>query len=101
MTLRQILTAALILAAASSAAGQDRGDFYQNVAANPYLGLSNAAFMDTFQGQTGVINTECQKQNGEFISLSDSPDSWLTGASTESYFRVSDWLTFYGNMHWQ
>lgn len=100
MTLRQILTAALILAAASSAAGQDRGDYYQNVAANPYLGLSNAAFMDTFHGRIGVINTEFQKQDGNFISLSDSPDSWLTGALTESHFRVDDRLTFYGKIHW-
>ena len=101
MTLRQILTAALILAAATSAAGQDKGDYYQYVATNPYLELSNASFLNTFQGRIGNIQTDFRKHDGEFISLSESPDSWQTGASTESYFRVSDRLAFYGKMHWQ
>ena len=101
MTLRQILTAALILAAATSAAGQDKGDYYQYVATNPYLELSNASFLNTFQGRIGNIQTDFQKLDGEFISLSESPDSWQAGASTESYYRVGDKLTFYGKMHWQ
>ena len=101
MTLRRFLIVALILAAASTAAGQDKVDFYQYTASNPYLGLSNAAFLNTFQGRIGTIKTEFRKHDGELISLTESPDSWLAGALTESYFRTGDKLSFYGKMHWQ
>lgn len=101
MTLRHLLTTALILAGAAIAAGQDKGDYYQFVASNPYLELSNAAFMNTFQGRIGVMKTEFLKHDGGFISLNESPDSWLAGGLTESYYRAGDRLTFYGKMHWQ
>lgn len=101
MTSRYSLIAALLLAAASTAVGQDKGDYYQYTATNPYLELSNAAFLNTFQGRIGTIKTDFRKQDGDFISLTESPDSWQTGALTESYFRVGDNLSFFGKMHWQ
>lgn len=100
MTLRSYLMAAFILAGVS-AAGQDRGDYAQFIASDPYLYLSNAAFMDCFQGRIGTMSSDFRKMDGDLISLSESPDAWQGGAGTESYYRTGERLAFYGKMHWQ
>lgn len=90
MTLRSVITVSFLLAAAYNAAGQEGETFY----------LSNRAFLDTFQGRTAYTELVARKDNGGLINLSESPDSYLTGAATESYCRVSDKLSFYGKLSW-
>ena len=89
MNLKGLITVALLLAAALGAAGQEG---YR---------MSNNAFLDTFKGHTASASLDFRKDDGGLISLSQSPDSYLTGASTQSWYRVSDRLGFYGKMSWQ
>lgn len=91
MILRRLFTVSVLLAAAFSAAGQEGEAYF----------LSNRAFLDTFQGRTASAELSARKDDGKLISLSQSPDSYTAGAATESFFRVSDKLTFYGKMSWK
>lgn len=90
MTLRRLYCVSILLAAAISAAGQE-GETYL---------LSNRAFLDTFQGRTAYAELAARKDDGGLISLSQSPDSYLTGVTTESFIRTSGNVTFYGKMSW-
>ena len=103
MTIRHLFAAAALLAAVIPAAGQKDSlarNYRFAVETNPFLFLSNPAFMDTFQGRMALVQLDGQKDNGGLISLNESPDSFQGGAATESYFRVSDPLTFYGSLSW-
>lgn len=104
MRIRRILIAGGILAAAYSAAGQDASgvkDYAFARDCNPYLFLSNSAFLDTFQGRIATMDLTGRKENGNLVSLNQSPDSYTVGAGTESFLRLSHKLTFFGKVRWQ
>ena len=104
MRIRRILIAVSILDAAYSAAGQDNSgikDYALTRDCNPYLFLSNSAFLDTFQGRIATMDLTGRKENGNLVSLNQSPDSYTVGAGTESFLRLSHKLTFFGKVRWQ
>ena len=41
-----------------------------------------------------------EKANGGLMDINESPDSWAVAAGTESYFRVSDLISFHGKVAW-
>ena len=47
-----------------------------------------------------MAELDFRKDNGALISLTESPDSYKAGAATESYFKVSDKITFHGRLSW-
>lgn len=103
MTFRHLLTATAILAAAFTAAGQNDGavrNYRFAVESNPYLYLSNPAFLDTFNERIALVELDGRKDDGGLYSLSESPNSFQVGAETESFFRLSDRITFYGGLSW-
>ena len=69
--------------------------FIQNV--NPWLASPNAAGLGTVQVErTSFAEAFFNKENGGLIPVEGSDDSWLAGARTESYGRISDRIAFHG-----
>lgn len=90
MSIRRLFTVSVLLAAAICSYGQEGEASF----------LSNRAFLDTYQGRTAFAQLFGKKDDGELISLSQSPDSYLTGAVTESFCHISDKVSFYGKLSW-
>lgn len=91
-----------LLASAFVAAGQSGLQDYRLATQRfPALSLSNPALMDSFQGRVAMAEAQFQKADGALISLSESPDGWQAGATTESYFRISPKIAFFGHTAWQ
>ena len=102
MRLRTLTVTALFLASAFIAEAGDGvvRDFRTSRLANPYLDLSNPAIIGMWNGKIAMAEAFAEKGNGGVISLEESPDDFTWGARTESYFRVSDLLTFHGKLSW-
>lgn len=103
MRLRKILASICFLAAALQAAGQEAGasrEFRYQKETDPYLFLTGPAAVSAFRGHVSMAETSFRKDNGELISLTESPDSYKVGALTESYISVSDKLSFHGKLSW-
>lgn len=101
---RPLLTVLCLLSAALSAAGQQAGtvrDFPFTVETHPFLTLSNPALLDRFDGQVSQVQSHFRKENGGWLSPTESPDSWDAGASAQSYRRIGPNLTFFGSLGWQ
>ena len=104
MVSRPLLTVLCLLSAALSAAGQQAGtvrDFPFMVETHPFLTLSNPALLDRFDGQVSQVQSHFRKENGGWLSPTESPDSWDAGASAQSYRRIGPNLTFFGSLGWQ
>ena len=103
--MRNHVLAALSLflsAAGVAAAGNGDGlrdfDFVKDV--NPYLELSNPAAMSGWNGRIAAVSAGFEKADGGLVSLTQSSDSYLVEAGTESYYRMSDKIAFHGKLGW-
>ena len=104
MTSRPFLVVLCLLTTALSAAGQRAGsvrDFRFTVDTHPFLTLSNPALLDRFDGQVSLVQSHFRKENGGWLSPTESPDSWDAGASAQSYRRIGRSITFFGSLGWQ
>ena len=104
MMQRRLIAAVFALALAVHAAGQGGEgvrDYRLAKDALSWAPLSNPALMDAFQGRMATLELQFNTYFGGLASLTESPASYLGGASTESYFRVGDRLTFFGQLDWQ
>ena len=104
MSFRRFITAAFVLALALPVRGQDGEgvqDYRLAKEALPWASLSNPALMDAFQGRLAMVELQFDTKFGGLASLTESPASYQGGASTESYYRIGDRLTFFGLLDWQ
>lgn len=101
MQFHRTLACLFLLASALTAAGQGGVQDYRLVTLRyPALSLSNPALLDTFEGRVATAEVQFQKADGALMSLTDSPDGWQAGASTESFFRISPQIAFFGHTDW-
>ena len=90
----------LSLSLAALAAGQERRrDFQYFVETHPHLTVSNGAVLSFLEcAPISMASLSFDKGNGGLIPLEGSPDDWKASAATESFWRVSDRLSFYGKL---
>ncbi|MCQ2162508.1 MAG: hypothetical protein MJY86_04445 [Bacteroidales bacterium] len=96
MSLRKVIIAAAVLCPVAL--------FSQNpehalvLESNPQFNASAAALSDF--GKVSISQTELsfRKDDGGFIGIDGSADSWLASAGAESYSRISDRIVFYGRL---
>ena len=103
MRFRAILTYFCLLALPLAAGGQEAGecrDFRFAADTNPFLSLSNPAAVSAFDGHISMAGLDFRKDNGGLISLTESADSYKAGAYTESYFCISERISFHGGLSW-
>ncbi|MBR3743975.1 MAG: hypothetical protein IKN31_02575 [Bacteroidales bacterium] len=92
---------ALLLCLAVNAAGQGgTRDFSFVYDTNPYLNLNNPAGISFWDGKIATAAVSFEKHNGGLKDIEESSDSWEAIAGTESYFRVSELLSFHGKLIW-
>lgn len=104
MPCRRFISAVFALAVALSAAaqgGEGVRDYRLAKEALPWAPLQNPALMDAFQGRMANVDLRFGTWFGGLASLTESPASYQGGASTESYFRLGDRITFFGLLDWQ
>ena len=78
MRLRILLASFCLLALPLMAPGQEAGlrhDFRFHTDTDPYLFLSNPAGLSAFSGHISMAEAAFRKDNGDLVSLSESPDS--------------------------
>lgn len=73
-------------------------DFVKSV--TPVLNLSNPAALAGWDGKIAQASAGFEKANGGLIPLTQSKNSYEVSASTESYYRVSDKIAFFGHIDW-
>lgn len=104
MLQRRLIAAVFVLALALPARGQG-GEGVQDYRlakdALPWASLSNPALMDAFQGRMAMVELQFDTNFGGLASLTESPASYLGGASTESYYRIGERITFFGLLDWK
>lgn len=103
MKLRNILISTCLVLASLPVAGQvGEGcqEFRFRKDSNPYLFLDNPAALSVFHSHFSIAEASFRKDDGGLISLTESPDSYKAGAMTESYFGVSDKISFHGKLSW-
>ena len=95
--MRRILTTMSVLAMAVSAFAQQ--DFNYMVKTNPFLtGANPANYNKSEEKWTSVAEAHFNKDNGQLMSMEQSPDGFDTGVFTESYAKISDKVAFYGKL---
>ncbi len=103
MKLRSLTVSFCILAAGFAAAAQEQEpcrDFYFRVGSDPMFMVSNPAAISAFKGHISMAELSFRKDDGAFLSLEDSPDSYRAAAHTESYISISDRISFRGRLSW-
>ena len=103
MRLRTITILAFALCGALAGAQEKRGafrdyDFVKSV--TPVLNLSNPAALAGWDGKIAEASVGFDKGNGDLVSLTQSKDSYEVAAGTESYYRISDRIAFFGHIDW-
>ena len=96
----RLFTCILALCLVVPAAGQGPvRDFRYAKEANPQLDFGNAAYLSTLEGVgfSEAVGT-VTKENGAFIPIEGSPDSWQAGIETGAFRRVSERLVFSGKL---
>lgn len=90
----------LFLSLAALAAGQERRrDFQYFVETNPHLTVSNGAALSFLESEPiSAASLSFNKENGGLVPLEGSPDNWKAAIATESFWRVSERLSFYGKL---
>ena len=85
---------------AASAAGQGPvRDFQWEAEKNPLLGFSNAAGLSSLgNGGFSEAFSSFTKENGDVISLSDSPDAWSVDVCTQAFRRINERIVFSGKL---
>ena len=103
MRLRFIAISTLALCGALAGAQEKRDGFrdYDFVkAVTPVLNLSNPAALAGWDGKISEAAVRFDKADGALASLTESKDSYEVAAGTESYYRVSDRIAFFGHIDW-
>ena len=103
MKLRIFAISALALCSSFAGAAQEYDglrDFNYVKAVTPVLNLSNPAALAGWDGRISQASARFDKANGGLASLTQSADSYEVSAGTESFFRISDRIAFYGNIDW-
>ena len=103
MRLRHLPVTLCLLALPFAVWGQEAAvcrDFRFSTGTDPFLSLSNPAAISAFSGHISMAEVDFRKDNGGLISLTESPDSYRAGASTESYISISDKISFHGRLKW-
>ena len=91
--------AAISLSAWGQAPQRNLYDFSFIQDANPWLTSSNAAGLGTLQvDRTSIVEAEFNKEDGGLIPVEGSDNSWLAGAQTESFVKISDRIAFHGKL---
>lgn len=75
-------------------------DFDYVKATTPVLNLSNPAALAGWDGRISQAKVRFDKADGHLASLTQSKDSYEVAAGTESFYRISDKIAFYGNIDW-
>lgn len=104
MPMRRLISAVFALALAVSAAGQGGEgvrDYRLAKEALPWAPLWNPALMDAFQGRMASAELRFETGHGGLASLTESPAGYQGSASTESYCRIGERITFFGLLGWQ
>ena len=92
---------AMFLCLAVNAAGQGYSrDFSFVYDTNPYLIQSNPAAVSFWDGRIATASVSFEKMNGGLKNIGESSDSWEVVAGTESYYRISDLISFHGLVKW-
>ena len=97
LTITALLLASTLVAEAGD--GEVR-DLRTTQLTTPQLMVSNPANMGFWFGRVAMVEAFAEKGNGGLLSLEESPDDFTWGARTESYFRVSELITFHGKLSW-
>lgn len=103
MRLRLIPASICFLALCLPAAGQEADvcrDFSFRTATDPVFFISNPASISAFKGHFSMAGAGFRKENGGLASLTESPDSFMADAVTESYISISDRISFHGKLSW-
>lgn len=104
MRLRSLTLYVLALGCAFSAGAQEKRDVVRDYdfvkSVTPVLNLSNPAALAGWDGKIAQASAGFEKANGGLIPLTQSKDSYEVSASTESYYRVSDKIAFFGHIDW-
>ena len=103
MKLRSLAISVLALGCSFTGAAQGYEglrDFEYVKTVTPVLNLSNPAALAGWDGRISQATARFDKANGELISLTQSKDSYEVAAGTESFYRISDRIAFYGNIDW-
>ena len=103
MKLRSLTIFALALCGSFTGAAQGYEglrDFDYVKATTPVLNLSNPAALAGWDGRISQAVVRFDKADGALASLTQSKDSYEVGAGTESYYRVSDRIAFFGHIDW-
>ena len=87
-----------IAGAVEKPGGQRDYDFVK--ATTPVLNLSNPAALAGWDGRIAKAAVRFDKADGALVSLTQSPDSYEAAAGTESFYRISKRLAFFGHIDW-
>lgn len=99
MTAITLLVAVISMTGLSAQEKPNRSiyDFGFVKSTNPWLTSSNMSGLHTLQAErTSIVEAGFRKEDGGFISLTESPDAARAGIFTESFVRISDRIAFYG-----
>lgn len=77
-----------------------KGDYDFVKATTPVLNLSNPAALAGWDGRIAKAAVRFDKADGGLISLTQSPDSYEAVAGTESFYRISKRIAFFGHIDW-
>ena len=104
MRLRLITIYALALGGALAAGAQEKRDAVRDYdfvkSVTPVLNLSNPAAMAGWDGKISEAAVSFDKADGDLISLTQSGNSFEVSANTESFYRVSNKIAFFGHIDW-
>ncbi len=102
MRLRIITLNILVLSSVFAAGAQQKSETVRDYdyvkAVTPVLHLSNPAALAGWNGKIAQATVHFDKANGELIPLTQSKDSYEVSAMTESFYRVSDKVAFFGHI---
>ncbi len=99
----RILMAGICFLASVQLGGQEAEpcrDYRFRTETDPVFFSSNPASLSGFRGHISMAEAVFCKENGAFIRLQDSPDSYKAGVLTDSYISISDRLAFHGKINW-
>ncbi|MBP5626522.1 MAG: hypothetical protein J6W98_06335 [Bacteroidales bacterium] len=96
-----LLTSLILVSALAAEAGEKEvRDFRFVRDVTPALQLSNPAALGRWTGQLSCVTLTGAKGNGALVPLEGSGNDFSISAGTESFYRMSDRLTFHGKLSW-
>ena len=90
----------LVSAFAAEAGEKEVRDFRFVRDTTPALQLSNPAALGRWSGRLSCVTLTGTKGNGGLVPLEGSGNDFSISAGTESFYRMSDRLSFHGKLSW-